>query len=145
MIVFELGHSLKTSHLDKKIYLYHISHFLVISNNYVCSYSQLKISENLDSLLFEKMHHTITSKHSKYRKIAGLFVCNHNKLKMKDIVYHYISNCSTWNCVKSPGNQYNNLLKALLIFIWPWTDIIFNIMIRILFNNCYNTIFMMID
>lgn len=37
-------------------------------------------------------------------------------------------------------DQYNQLLKLLLILIAPWTDIIFDFVIRFQFSNSYNTV-----
>lgn len=91
------------------------------------------------------MHDQIASNYSKYQKIVSLLVSNYYYAKIKDIVYCYISNCYIFKCAKTRRDQYNNLLKPLLILTCPRTNIILDFMTKLLPSSDKNTVLMVID
>lgn len=64
---------------------------------------------------------------------------------MKNIVHHYNQNCHTCKHAKTPRDQYNGLLKSLLIIICLWTDIILDFVTGLLSSNDLNAILMVIN
>lgn len=64
---------------------------------------------------------------------------------MKNIVYCYIQNYYTCRWVKAFKNQYNSLLKLLLILFYLENNIILDFMIGLLLNNSYNMVLMILN
>ena len=64
---------------------------------------------------------------------------------MKDTVYRYIRNCYTCRRAKAPKDQYNGLLKPLLIPTRLWTDVTLDFIIKLPHSNGYNAVLMVID
>ena len=64
---------------------------------------------------------------------------------MKDIIYCYIRNCHICSRPKAPRDQYNGLLKPLLILIRPWTDVALDFVTGLLYSNSYNAVLTVID
>ena len=64
---------------------------------------------------------------------------------MNNTICHYIQNCHICRRTKAPKDQYNSLLKPLLILTYSWTDITLDFVTKLLHNNSYNAVLMIID
>lgn len=64
---------------------------------------------------------------------------------MKKRVKRYIQNCHTCQRAKALTDWYNELLKLLLIFSWPWTDFTLDFVTDLAMSNNYNIIIMVVD
>ena len=64
---------------------------------------------------------------------------------MKDMVHRYIRNCHTCRHAKTPRDQYNSLLKPLLIPTCPWINVTLAFVSGLLSSNSYNAVLIVID
>ncbi len=64
---------------------------------------------------------------------------------MKDTVHCYIRNCHICRRAKVPRDQYNGLLKPLLISSRPWTNVILDFVTGLPSSNGYNAILIVVD
>ncbi len=61
------------------------------------------------------------------------------------MIWRYIQNYYTCKYAKALKDQYNGLLKLLLISSCLWTDITLDFVTGLFINNGYNTILMVVD
>ena len=61
------------------------------------------------------------------------------------MVQYYIQNYYFCRHVKAPKNQYNGLLKLLLILSRLWTNITLNFVTGLPISKDYNTVFIVVD
>ena len=64
---------------------------------------------------------------------------------MKDTLYRYIQNFHICRHAKASRDQYNDLLKPLLIPTRPWTDVTLHFVIGLQHSNDYNAVLIVID
>lgn len=134
----------KTSCQINNINLYHFSHLLIDSKNCVRQYGKLWVPESLYLVLIRKIHYQIVTYYSDCQKTICFLVCNYYWPKIKDIIYCYIQNCHTYRLAKVFRNQYHSFLKLLLIFIYPWTDVILDFVTRQPLSNGFNSVLIVI-
>jgi hypothetical protein len=74
--------------------------------------------------LMQKMHDQFAFDHSKINKTIKMLKRNHRWSEMIRNVKQYIRNCHICRRFKTARDKYNELLSALSMFDWSWTDII---------------------
>ena len=57
--------------------------------------------------------------HPAYQKTISFITQNYYSPELKKIVQRYIQNYHSYRCTKAQKDQYNDLLKPLLIFSCP--------------------------
>lgn len=141
----KLYYLFKTSHLTEKIDLHYFFQLRIDLNNYVCQYDQLKVSEDLYLLVLKQVYNQRLSSHPWHWKTINLLVCHDFLPKMKDIVYLYVQKFPMFKDANVSKNQYHLLLKLLPIVSLSYTDVIFNLVVKLLLSNWFNIVLIIID
>lgn len=113
--------------------------------NCIYWYGQIWVLKSLYLLVIREMHDQIASGHPDWQKTMNILACNYYWPKIKNTIYRYSQNCHICRHIKTSRDQYNNILKSLLIFISPWTDFTLDFMTGLLPSNDYNAILIVID
>ncbi len=141
----KLRHLLKNGYSIKKTDFRHFSDLSVDSRNCICQFDRFWVSEKWYLSMIREIHDQIAFSHPSHQKTISFLACNYYWLKIKDTIYYYIRNCLTCRHAKALRDQYNGLLKLLLISSYSWTNVTLDFITRLPFSNGYNAVLIVID
>lgn len=114
----KLRHSLRTGHTAKNVELCLFSDLSLQWKSCLCQYVGLWVYKNLNSLSVTKVQDQIASGYFGHQKTVSLLCRNCYSPKMKVTIYCYIRNYHPCKGPKAFEDQYNSLLKLILILIY---------------------------
>ena len=87
----------------------------------------------------------IAIKHLDYQKTISFIAQNYYWPGLKKMIWCYMKNSHSCRRAIALKDQYNGLLKPLLISFHFWTNVTFDFVTSLLLNNGYNAILKVVN
>ena len=93
--------AIKTCLLIENNITYHFSDLFIDTNNGICQFNRLWITDNLQLTVIRDINDQIATDYPSYQKTVSFIAQNYYLPGLKKIVQYYIQNCHLCRCAKA--------------------------------------------
>ncbi len=129
----------------KDINTCHLSDLSIDTKGCIRQFNRFWVPDHLQLMVIRKVYDQIAIGYPGYQKTVSLITRNYYWPGSKKMVQLYIQNYHSCRRAKAPRDEYNGLLKPLLIPYRPWTDVTLDFVPGLPISNSYNAILIVLD